>query len=297
MHKVPQRRALDAFTTAVHRPPVHVNNAEAWGGIAVCEWDLPWLDGFELSENDDFIIAYHSAGSRSVMAACNGPWIDKFSTPGLISVIPPGRRVNYRIDGAVCFSSIHIPRRAVGGVSGSSALADANFRFAFQDGFAQSCLETLVGEAHRPGGRDVAYVTAVTRALLLHLSRLYRSGAASAIDLQQRPKAARISGIPLDPLLAFIDAHLAESLSLRALADQAGVSRAHFARHFRELTGVPPHRYVMARRIERAKDLLHDSSLTMAQIAQEVGFSNQSHFTQVFSAFAGCTPTRFRHGS
>lgn len=296
MYKAPQRRALDAFTTAVRRPPARVNDAEAWGGIAVCEWDLPWLDGFELVENDDFIVAYHSAGSRSVMASCNGPWIDKFSTPGLISVIPPGRRVNYRIDGAVCFSSIHIPRRAVGGVSGSASLVDANFRFAFQDPFAQACMEVLVNEAHGGGERDVVYVTSVMRALLLHLSRVFRSGGAPSAERPARPRI-RTSGIPLDPLLAYIDANLAIPLSLDDLADQAGVSRAHFARHFRSLTGISPHRYVMMRRVERAKELLRSARLPMAQIAAEVGFSNQSHFTQVFSSLTGSTPSQFRQGS
>jgi AraC family transcriptional regulator len=56
-----------------------------------------------------------------------------------------------------------------------------------------------------------------------------------------------------------------------------------------------PHRYLILRRVEKAKQLLHDTSASVAQIALDVGFSNQSHFTQVFHAITGQTPGRYRH--
>jgi AraC family transcriptional regulator len=258
-------RALDAFSQAVHCPPVLANDAEDWGGISVCEWDLPWLDGFELAENDDFIIAYHSAGSRSVRASCDGAWIDKFSIPGLISVIPPGRRIDYRIQGAVCFSSVHIPRRMVSPVWGEQGLAQRGIRFAFQDAYTQACMETLVDEARHARSRSLPYVQAVTRALLLHLVRNFEreDGALAALGA---PSAASTARADLGPVLDFIDAHLAWSLNLDDLAERAGTSRAHFARQFREAVGIAPHRYVTLRRVERAKELLQQSSTGLAEM-------------------------------
>ena len=78
------------------------------------------------------------------------------------------------------------------------------------------------------------------------------------------------------------------------LAHQAGVSRAHFARHFRSVTGMSPHQYVLLRRTEKAKALLSNTRHGLLRIAQEVGFGSQSHFSQVFHAITGKTPSKFR---
>jgi AraC family transcriptional regulator len=176
-------------------------------------------------------------------------------------------------------------------VSGSGELTQAGFHFAFQDGFAQACMETLLSEAHSDRNQDISYVTAITRALLLHLLRAFHSDTRRE-DAEKT--AGKISGIPLEPILSFIDSRLSTPLTLNCLADQAGVSRAHFARFFREATGVSPHRYVTLRRVEKAKQLLKLSRCSLADIAQDTGFSNQSHFSQVFSAVTGVTPSRYR---
>lgn len=286
-------RALDAFSRALHCQPVLVNDTESWGGVSVCDWDLPWLDGFELAENDDFIIALHSAGSRSVRASCDGAWIDKFSIPGLISVIPPGRRIDYRIQGAVRFSSVHIPRRMVSPVWGERGLAQRGIRFAFHDGYVQACMQALVEEARQVRGRSLPYVNAVTRALLLHLVRNFEREDGALASLAS-PACRTDATIDLGPVLDFIDSHLPQALTLDRLANRAGASRAHFARQFRAAVGVAPHRYVTLRRIERAKALLTQSAASLADIAHDVGFNSQSHFTQVFHALTGQTPKRFR---
>jgi AraC family transcriptional regulator len=284
-------RAVDAFSRGLRAPPVLVNDQEAWGGLSVCEWKLPWLDGFNLDENDDFIVAYHSDGSRKVRAACNGPWSAKTSIPGLISVIPPGRKVEYRIEGEVGFCSIHVPGKLLRGLSESTSAAVPDFRFAFEDEFASSCMQILLSEARSGGSFNFPYVHAVTRALVLHLMRGFVK--------PELPEAAEAishnnSGLKLDAMLDFIDSRLTEPLSLNDLADQVGVSRAHFARRFRTVTGMSPHRYVTQRRVEKAKQMLRETSLCLVQIALDVGFSNQSHFTQVFHAFTGETPSQFR---
>lgn len=283
-----ERRAVDAFQRGVRIAPVMANDAEAWGGLSVCEWKLPWLDGFELAENDDFIIAHHSEGSRKVRASCNGPWSDTTSTPGLVSVIPPDRRVEYTIDGEVSFSSIHVPRRLLNGLSESCFASEPAFRFAFHDPFASSCIENLLGEARRGGSCNFPYVHAMTRALVLHLMQAFRSGSNSV------PETQSDSGLRLDAMLDFIDSRLTDPLRIEEMAERAGVSRAHFIRRFRDVTGMSPHRYVTLRRIEKAKERLLGTRDGLAQIALDVGFGNQSHFTQVFHSLTGQTPSQFR---
>jgi len=92
----------------------------------------------------------------------------------------------------------------------------------------------------------------------------------------------------------YIEAHLAENIELQALADIAELSRFHFARMFKQSVGTPPHYYLMRRRLERAQKLLAESKLSIAQIALESGFSEQSHFSRRFRLFFGLTPRAFR---
>ena len=92
----------------------------------------------------------------------------------------------------------------------------------------------------------------------------------------------------------YVEAHLDDDLSLTVLADIACLSPYHFSRSFKEAAGVGPQRYVIQRRLERAKSLLRRSKEPLAMIAQEAGFADQSHLTAIFRREMGVTPGRFR---
>ena len=99
----------------------------------------------------------------------------------------------------------------------------------------------------------------------------------------------------LRAVLEYIHEHLDAELCLDRLAGLAHLSPYHFARLFKNSTGLPPHQYVIARRIERAKELLRERErLPLAEVAAEVGFACQSHFTRHFKRLVGVTPKRFR---
>jgi AraC family transcriptional regulator len=95
-------------------------------------------------------------------------------------------------------------------------------------------------------------------------------------------------------VLAYIRDHLGDELSVSVLAEQAAVSVAHFRRLFQEAMGTSPHRYVLATRLEQARKLLAVTRLPIAQIADECGFSSQSHFTASFRIAHACTPAQYR---
>jgi len=91
----------------------------------------------------------------------------------------------------------------------------------------------------------------------------------------------------------FIEAHLGEDFGLAELAANVGMSRYHFCRLFKQSTNLSPHQFVIRRRVERAQQLLKDHRLTMAEIATNLGFSDQSHFARVFRRLVGTTPKRY----
>jgi len=74
------------------------------------------------------------------------------------------------------------------------------------------------------------------------------------------------------------------------------MSAYHFARMFKDSTGYSPHQYIVQCRVNRAKELLVDTKLPITDVAFEVGYRTQSHFTTAFGRLAGMTPAAFRAG-
>jgi AraC-like DNA-binding protein len=91
-----------------------------------------------------------------------------------------------------------------------------------------------------------------------------------------------------------IDAHLEGDVRLAELAAACDLSVSHFARAFRKSTSLPPHRWLIRRRIERAQQLLLTTKRPVSEIAHDSGFHDQSHFTNTFTRQVGASPAAWR---
>jgi AraC-like DNA-binding protein len=112
----------------------------------------------------------------------------------------------------------------------------------------------------------------------------------------ERPTAS-VGGLTprvLQRIQNYIEEHLTENIELETLANIAGLSKWHFAREFKQSSGVTPHCYLIERRMEKAQQLLAGTDLPLAQIALKSGFSDQSHFSRRFRMLLGMTPNSFR---
>ncbi len=98
----------------------------------------------------------------------------------------------------------------------------------------------------------------------------------------------------LKRVIDFIETHLHDSIGLDDLAEAAGLSANHFLRVFKLATGETPYHFLRNRRLERARQLLADDDMPLAQLALECGFANQAHFTAAFSRELGISPGRYR---
>jgi AraC family transcriptional regulator len=94
--------------------------------------------------------------------------------------------------------------------------------------------------------------------------------------------------------VAYIEEHLADPISLAALADLVGLSACYFCRSFRQSFGMPPQRYQLTRRIERAKDLLAKHAVSVTDVALTIGYNDASAFCTAFRRIAGLTPSAYR---
>jgi transcriptional regulator GlxA family with amidase domain len=95
----------------------------------------------------------------------------------------------------------------------------------------------------------------------------------------------------------YVDRHLDRTISLGELAKLTGLSVFHFARSFKQSQGTTPHRYVMQRRIERARDMLVTTDLPLCEIAFAAGFADQSHLARHFRQQVGVPPGYFRRST
>lgn len=93
---------------------------------------------------------------------------------------------------------------------------------------------------------------------------------------------------------AFLEENLDRDVDLRAIAQEAALSPYYLTRQFTAQVGVPPYRYLIGLRIDRAKALLRDSEYTVTQICQRVGFNSLSHFTTTFHRHTGLSPSAYR---
>lgn len=98
----------------------------------------------------------------------------------------------------------------------------------------------------------------------------------------------------LRKVVELVHAEMDGDLSLEELANTAGLSITHFSQMFRQSTGQSPHQFVLQRRIERAKEMLHAAENRVLDVAVACGFKSQEHFARVFRSLCGASPTEYR---
>ena len=141
--------------------------------------------------------------------------------------------------------------------------------------FAEEC------ENDQPHSR--LYGDNLSMALLLALSRMTAPESGSVRHGQLAPWQLR-------RVTDYLAAHLAEDIPLQTLSDLVKLSRSYFSRAFKVSTGLAPHQWLLQARISKAKQLLLETRRPLAQVAIDVGFADQAHFTRTFRRDAGESP-------
>ena len=186
--------------------------------------------------------------------------------------------------------------------------------------FVQVYLDTRVGALHPDIDlSEIAPRLAAVDASLLATARKFEAalsapaplgqlygetlGCALAIEILRwqrgnrdfaRPVRGGLSAHQLRRVTAFIEDHLAEEIGLSRLADLVDLSPWHFCRSFKQSTGVPPHRFFVQLRIERAKRLLADRGVSVTEVALALGFGGSTQFARAFRAVVGLSPREYR---
>jgi AraC family transcriptional regulator len=151
-------------------------------------------------------------------------------------------------------------------------------------------MASLVKRAHVVGeGLSDIEASTLAHRLVAHVVGAYGGGPVrvpSTVGVLDRRTVERVG--------EYVDADLAATITLDAMAGVAALSPFHFARAFKATTGLAPHRFVTARRLEAAKAAILTSDTSVVRVAHAVGFSNVSHFRRVFRREFGVAPGELR---
>ncbi|AYC31853.1 AraC family transcriptional regulator [Pseudomonas cavernae] len=217
---------------------------------------------------------------------------DSKGAPDKLCILPAGHESAWVINGEIRLAHLYIsPERfALGAVQ----LLDREPRelqlregtFLDDPQQARRFRQLVALNWHEPGERLLT--SSLAHELLSH-TLLTQVGRREGLRLQGglAPHQRRL-------LQDYIEQHLDQALSLGELAALVALSAYHFARMFRESFGVPPHRYLLARRLARARQLLRETGLPLGEIALACGFASASHFSNRFRAALGATPGEYR---
>lgn len=160
-----------------------------------------------------------------------------------------------------------------------------------QEPAASQLLKAIWQAAKSPHDVDDLLIDGLTLQLLAHLAE--RDSVSASVTHTSGPKA-HFSPALISGLERYVDEHLQTRIRVKDLAELAGMSEFQFVRHFKDAFGVTPYQYVVARRLERAKQLLSNASLSLVQIAYACGYSSQSHMNDQFRNRVGATPGQYR---
>jgi AraC family transcriptional regulator len=171
-----------------------------------------------------------------------------------------------------------------------NAQAELVPRFAILDPMLEQ-LAIAIATALRDGtAEDGLYIDTLAQMMAVHLARTHssHSGPVRVGPMQT------LSGSRIRRVMEYIEENLDNDLTLDAMASEVDISPIYLARAFKAAVGQSPHRYVLARRVERAKELLRNTEMPVVDVALSSGFSSQSHLSYWFQRYVGVSPAAYR---
>lgn len=227
-------------------------------------------------------------GGARVKEGESGAWRST-TLPNQSLLVPANCPTHWHYSGTVDFALFYFPDRATGVAERLRLLAaQGGAPLSLSDALVNALARQLVAELHKGAAGDEHFMATLVPVMLEQVYRVLTTPETAGLN----PRHAHFSR--LQSALSHIHHHLGENLTVPVLAQRAGVSVAQFRRLFLEAMGAPPHRYVLATRLEQARKLLATTSLPIAQIADVCGFSSQSHFTNCFKSAHASTPWEYR---
>jgi AraC family transcriptional regulator len=291
-HDLPdgQRRSANAeMARVLHTQPLRMASDPSSGTIA--HWNHEPLHDVVEPMTDHVIMAYNGSMQRVERRSGRSVAIGTFR-PGVVIIIPEGSSSRWDIPKPVDVVQLYLPHTMLDRVAREADTAspiDLLERTAHPDPITSRLLLSAADSLEDNGALDTLF-----RHQLIELLATRVLAAHSGSPASFRPTTG---GLAPKTLLRAIEQLRSDSdadVSLAALASEAGLSRFHFCRAFKESTGLSPHAWLRHHRLEQAMNMLRDTDASVVSVAAALGYASQTAFAAAFRKLTGETPSDWR---
>ncbi|MGF1516082.1 MAG: helix-turn-helix domain-containing protein [Elainellaceae cyanobacterium] len=267
-----------------------------WNGLELYRMSSPPPeDRVAYPPEPNHCITFHLTNDDNLERRLDGgKLLSGTSHPGNMSFVPAHQSPEWLWDTEVELLEIYLPpaaleQAAIATFEQSPQTVELIPRFAIRDPFIEQLALAFKQEVERGGPINGLYLESLQTVLAVHLLQSH-----CAIAPRKSNSSAGLSQTQLRQVIDYIQSRMDQEISLADLAKVAEISAYQFGKRFKQSTGLPPHRYVIEKRIERAQELLKQGDLAIVDVGQLVGFYDQSHFTHTFKRRTRFTPRQYR---
>jgi AraC family transcriptional regulator len=290
-HTAPTVRGPEEFASAARDAGQRATMITCWQEIHLQQYDLA-AGGWEHDPIGFYRIAIQETGSLRLERTLDGRFERCIRSSGQISISPPGCSQKWAWNGSMKIAMLFMPVFLFDELASEVGLENCptlKTPLVTDDPAIRHIVSTLVDESRIPGNKVANMLIGTAgRYLVAHLLTRYPAfvvaGSPSDRSCDRRIRRAK----------EFIESHLSEDIGLADVADAVDMSSHYFCRVFRQSAGISPYRYLVSRRIERAKEFLTATDRSIMDIALDLGFPSHAQFSNVFRQSVGQTPRVYR---
>ena len=273
----------------LHTQPFHMALDPSGGGIA--HWKHDPLHDVVEPMTDHVIMAYNGQLQRVERRSGRSVAIGTFRR-GVVIIIPAGSSSRWDIPKPVDVVQLYLPRATLKRVTDEAGIAtssDLLERTGQPDAFTSRLLLSAADVLEDNGPLDTLFRQQLTDLLATRLLAAH-TGSPTTFQPTIGGLSPKVLGRAIERLRSDSDA----DVSLAALASDAGLSRFHFCRAFKESTGLSPHAWLRQHRLEQAMTMLRDPDVSVVSVAAELGYGSQTAFAAAFRRLTGEAPSDWR---
>lgn len=277
---------------AVDLDPVLSSARVGWQGLLFEQHDSgsPRLVDAPEHFSTKHLLRLNTGGTSTSEWRINGRRQQTHDQPGAVSILPAGTHVSIVAYRSSCLVLEIDPLQLQQSGHAGSRDVELEVKLTIPDRQIELLMSAMQADLGAGSPAGALYGESLGSALGTYLVKRFGAVATKLEEYKGGLPKARLNRV-----LEYVDQHLADNVSLKALAEVAGLSMYHFAKAFKQSTGAPPYQYVLERKIERARHLLRDPNRSVLEASARTGFVDQSHFTKVFHRLVGVTPTEYRN--
>lgn len=267
-------------------PTLTIGRSRTWGPLSAVEAHATpgRYPGVVMS---DHRLIFYLTPDVPTDCACEGVKQRRIQAPYDFDIVPAGASGVWEDHLACDMVSVRLAPRLVTSTAEALALPLERIelapRLGARDPMIEHVVRALAAEIAAPAPAGRIYADSLATALTTRLLQSFGVLGAAGRQTLSKPQVRRI--------VEFVETNLDGELTLEQLADVAGMSIPHLTTLFRRTMGQSVHAYVMERRVQRARALLLERRLTIAQVALETGFAHQSHLARWMRRLLGVTPS------